>query len=73
MNALERSPLQAQNLSNAAARLKEASKMRYSRLRDQAWVYWGRSGTYWEEYKPKTLLQWTVREGLDQGDCISVG
>lgn len=45
--------------------------MRYSRVRDQAWVYWGRSGTYWEEYKPKTLLQWTVREGLDQGDCIS--
>jgi hypothetical protein len=45
-------------------RLRNASKMRYVMLRDQAGVVWGqartRAPTYWEEYKPRTLLQWTV-------------
>jgi hypothetical protein len=60
-----------QKLSDAALRLRDASKMRYTMLRDQAGMVWGqartRAPTYWEEYKPRTLLQWTVSDSIGSG------
>lgn len=52
-------------LKDASLRLRDASKQRYQMLREQASVYYTQSGPYmkesWERYRPRTLLQWTVR------------
>jgi hypothetical protein len=59
-------------LKDASLRLRDASKQRYQMLREQAAVYYTQSGPYmkesWEQYRPRTLLQWTVRMigGRDQ-------
>lgn len=50
-------------LADAAARFGQASKIRYAIMKDQASFYWQNAGVYWERYKPRTLLQWTVGKG----------
>lgn len=62
---------EGQTLASAAARLRDASKHRAKMLKDQGLEVWDqartKAPTYWQEYKPRTLLQWTVSPKITLG------